>query len=67
MNSGRWKRIEEIYHGVLAYPPEGRAQALEESCRSNSSLRRELESLLNAREEAGGFLSPNSWPVMWRI
>lgn len=58
MDSERWKRIERIYHAVLACPPDGRAGVLDESCQSDPSLRDELESLLSARDEAGSFLSP---------
>src|SRR5262250_3410418 len=59
MNAERWKRIEEVYHSALASPPGGRAALLDELCSDDPDMRREVESLLDAREQAGGFLSPS--------
>jgi serine/threonine protein kinase/Flp pilus assembly protein TadD len=58
MDSERWRRVERVYHSVLAYPSERRAAVLEESCSGDPDLLRELKSLLEAREQAGTFLSP---------
>src|SRR3954447_15149695 len=58
MDSERWKRVERIYHSVLAYPEHRRAAVMEESCGGDPELRGEIESLLGARKEAGAFLSP---------
>jgi eukaryotic-like serine/threonine-protein kinase len=57
MNAERWKRIEEVYHSALASPPAGRAALLDELCSGDGDMRREVESLLDAREQAGSFLS----------
>lgn len=57
MDSERWKRIEQVYYGVLASPPMNRAGMLEELCSDDQEVRREVESLLDARGEAGHFLS----------
>jgi eukaryotic-like serine/threonine-protein kinase len=57
MHPERWRRVEQIYHEVLECPCERRAALLEAYCRNDEELRRELESLLEAREEAGDFLS----------
>src|SRR4051794_32530612 len=59
MDSERWRRVELVYHSVLAYPSERRAAVLEESCSGDPDLLRELKSLLEAREQAGTFLSPD--------
>ncbi len=59
MDSDRWRRVELVYHSVLAYPSERRAAVLEESCSGDPDLLRELKSLLEAREQAGSFLSPD--------
>jgi eukaryotic-like serine/threonine-protein kinase len=59
MNGGSWKRIEEVYHSALASPPERRAALLDELCSGDPDMRREVESLLDAREQAGSFLSPS--------
>ena len=58
MNAERWKRIEEVYHSALASPPAGRAALLDELCSGDCDMGREVESLLEAREQAGSFLSP---------
>jgi len=58
MNAERWKRIEEVYHSALASPPGGRSALLDELCSGDCDMRREVESLLEAREQAGSFLSP---------
>lgn len=57
MNSERWKRIEEVYYSLLASPLGSRIALLEEVCPEDADIRREVESLLNAREQAGKFLS----------
>lgn len=57
MNSGRWERIEQVYYSVLASPPARRTALLEELCSNDLDIRREVESLLEAREHAGTFLS----------
>jgi eukaryotic-like serine/threonine-protein kinase len=57
MNGGRWKRIEEVYQSALAAPPERRAALLDQLCSDDPDMRREVESLLDARKEAGSFLS----------
>src|SRR6202008_11554 len=54
-----WKRIAEIYDSVVEAPPAIRTAMLDEACRSDKDLRREIESLLEAREQAGSFLSPD--------
>src|SRR5215469_1130150 len=59
MIAERWKRIAEIYDSVVGAPPATRGALLDGACRSDKDLRREIESLLEAREEAGDFLSPD--------
>ena len=57
MNPERWKRIAAIYDSIVEAAPGTRGAMLDEACRSDKDLRREIESLLEAREEAGDFLS----------
>ncbi len=57
MNSERWKVIEQVYYSVLASPPGRRTAVLDEACSDDQEMRREVESLLDAREQAGNFLS----------
>ena len=57
MDSELWKRIEHAYYSVLATPLTNRAALLDELCSDDEDVRQEVESLLNAREQAGTFLS----------
>ena len=59
MTAERWQRIAEIYDSVVEAPPAARGAMLDQACRSDKDLRREIESLLEAREQAGDFLSPD--------
>jgi hypothetical protein len=43
-----WKRVEEVYHEALEHRPESRAAFVIAACGGDSSLRREVESLLAA-------------------
>lgn len=58
MRTERWKRIEEVYYSVLACPSAHRAAVLDEACSDDHEMRREVESLMRAGEQAGSFLSP---------
>jgi eukaryotic-like serine/threonine-protein kinase len=57
MKSERWERIEDVYYSVLASPLTCRAALLDELCSDDPDVRHEVESLLDAREQAGSFLS----------
>ena len=59
LDAERFARVEQIYLRVVDSPPERRSALLEESCSDDPELLREVESLLEAREEAGSFLSPD--------
>ena len=48
LNQEEWKRVEEVYHEALEHRPESRAAFVTAACGSDSSLRREVESLLAA-------------------
>src|SRR5215510_2425524 len=57
MESERWRRIESLYYAVLERDDTERAAFLAEACAGDDELRRELESLLEAHEQAEGFLA----------
>ena len=44
----RWRRVEEVYHEALEHRPESRIAFVAAACGGDSSLRREVESLLAA-------------------
>jgi serine/threonine protein kinase/TolB-like protein/Tfp pilus assembly protein PilF len=57
MSSERYQRVGEIFHAALGLAPEARPNFLDEACGGEEELRREVESLLQAREEADGFIA----------
>ena len=66
MTPASWERIGEIYHAALARSPEARQAFLDEACREDSALRREVESLLARATDASGFLETNAMQLMGR-
>src|SRR2546428_11760102 len=57
MSSEQYERGGELYHAALELAPEARADFLVEACGGEEELRREVESLLQAREQADGFIA----------
>ncbi|MDQ2840190.1 MAG: protein kinase [Acidobacteriota bacterium] len=58
MTAERWQQIEQVYYTVVSSSLTRRAVILDELCSNDMEMRREVESLLDARERAGSFLSP---------
>ncbi|MBS1811690.1 MAG: protein kinase [Acidobacteria bacterium] len=56
MQAEQWQRVEEIYNAALDLDATQRPKFLADACADNPELRREVESLLNAHEDAGTFL-----------
>jgi eukaryotic-like serine/threonine-protein kinase len=56
MNAERWQKIERIFHAALEAESGLRAAILEDSCRDNESLRRQVEILLANYQNAGAFI-----------
>jgi eukaryotic-like serine/threonine-protein kinase len=56
MSSDRWHQIEELYHAALRLDANQRAGFLESACNGDEGLRREVESLLTADQQAENFL-----------
>jgi eukaryotic-like serine/threonine-protein kinase len=52
----RWRRAEELFHAALARPPENRPAFLDEACRDDADLRRQVGVLVANDERATGFL-----------
>ena len=53
MKSERWEEVEAVFEAALQRPPEERAAFLECACQDDSSLRSQVETLLNALDPAG--------------
>src|SRR5262245_4300490 len=56
MDEKRWGQIKEIYDRALDLSRDQREGFLAEACAADDDLRREVESLLAAHEDAGTFL-----------
>src|SRR5579859_1943307 len=66
MTGERWKEVRTVLESALCLDSEGRRAYLNQACASDSSLRREVESLLAADEQARtSFLQ--SPPLMTRL
>jgi serine/threonine-protein kinase len=57
MTPERWQRIEELYHSAREQSPDERTNWLAEACAGDEPLRREIEALLEANEQAKEFLT----------
>jgi len=57
MKAERWQRIEQLYHATLERAANQRAAFLAEAGAGDDGLCREVEELLRANEQAGGFLA----------
>lgn len=56
MNPQRWQQIDALLEKALDQPPEDFEALLAETCVGDESLRQEVESLINYRKLAEGFL-----------
>ena len=63
LSAADWPAIERILDAVIELPPTERHKAVAELCADNDRLRREVESLLTAHDEASGFLAADNGPV----
>ena len=55
MTSEHWQQVKELLHSALQREPAERVAYLEEACRGDASLRKEVEALLASYERAGSF------------
>jgi len=56
INPEKWREIKEIFYAALRHAPEEREGFLNDSCKDDDQLRREVESLLSSSEAAGSFM-----------
>src|SRR5213083_2111172 len=57
MTSERWEQVGKLYQAALRLQPDERETFLDDACRDDKALRREVESLLAAEDGAGSFLA----------
>jgi serine/threonine protein kinase len=55
-----WRRVNEVFHRALEYPPDSRDAFVREACADNQRLCDEVASLLDAHDRAGSFIEPES-------
>ena len=56
VNPEKWREVKDILYAALRHSPATREKFLDESCRNDDDLRREVESLILSSEEAGTFM-----------
>src|ERR1043166_2720255 len=56
MTPERWVEVERLFHAALERPPLDRAAFLDDSCSGDTSLRDEVQSLLDASSPGEEFL-----------
>ena len=66
MPRDRSEKIEALFHAALEIDPEKRSAFLEEACRGVPSLKKELESLLDAREDQPDFFEKPAWSIVFQ-
>jgi Tol biopolymer transport system component len=57
MNAERWQRIEALYHGAFAQPPDRRQAYLAEACGPDDRLKAEVQTLLDQSGLDTGWLA----------
>jgi serine/threonine protein kinase len=63
----RYRQIGQLYHAALALVPKERPAFLDQACRDDEELRREVETLLASNEEASSFLANPMLPAAEEI
>ena len=63
MNPERWQQLDEIFHAALERGPAERASFLDEACAGDEALRKKIDALLAAHEEAGSFIEHPAFAV----
>ena len=56
MNPERWKQIDDLLQATFELPEPERISFLRHACGDDHALQEEVESLINARRNAGSFL-----------
>jgi eukaryotic-like serine/threonine-protein kinase len=56
MKPERWQQLDHLFHLALARDSAERGTFLEEACAGDEELRKEVEALIAANEQAGSFI-----------
>ncbi|HVQ38546.1 MAG TPA: tetratricopeptide repeat-containing serine/threonine-protein kinase, partial [Pyrinomonadaceae bacterium] len=63
MKPEQWQQINRLYHSALEREPAWRGAFLDEACAGDEWLRREVEGLIAANEQAGSFIELPAYAV----
>src|SRR6185503_5304133 len=63
MKPERWQQLDKLFHSALAREPEERVEFLDEACAGDRALRKEVEALLAAHQNAGSFIEKPAMEV----
>ena len=63
MKPERWEQINDLFQSAVERAPEDRAAFLEEACRADEALYREVKSLIACYEPAQGFIESSAFEV----
>jgi serine/threonine protein kinase len=63
MKPERWQQLDKLFHAALEREPAERSAFLDQACASDQSLRKQVETLLAAHEEAGSFIERPAFEV----
>lgn len=63
MTPERWRQIESLYHAALERADSERTAFLDQVCREDEALRREVDRLIDANAQAGSFLVSPAWEL----
>ncbi|MFH2002548.1 MAG: serine/threonine-protein kinase [Planctomycetota bacterium] len=61
MTLDRMQKVEELFHQVISLDAKQREALLDEACKRDPSLKRELDSLIAAYEKTSGFFEQPAW------
>jgi serine/threonine-protein kinase len=56
MKPEQWQQLDKLFHSALEHEPGERAAFLGDACAGDELLRKQVEALLTAHEEAGSFI-----------
>src|SRR6476659_334800 len=63
MQPERWEQINDLFQSAVEHAPEDRVAFLEEACRGDEALCREVKSLIACYEPAQGFIESSAFEV----
>jgi eukaryotic-like serine/threonine-protein kinase len=66
MNPERWREIERIYSSIFDLAPDRRNAFIEQACKDDESLRKDVEELLKNHAEADSFFESPAVDVLAR-